>query len=128
MKRFWIVLSIGLITIFLFSVFLGSCGPKEKAKLSILTFQGYAEDDWVKPFEEKYNAIVEVTYIGTVEEAFTKTKAAPDQYNIVSIDSGRVKMYYDAGLIQAIDVSKLENFGKMGEFFRTHPYAVMEPG
>ncbi|MCL5985127.1 MAG: extracellular solute-binding protein, partial [Actinobacteria bacterium] len=38
-----------------------------------------------------------------------------------------VKMYYDAGLIQAIDVSKLENFGKMGEFFRTHPYAVMEP-
>ena len=96
--------------------------------LSILCFQGYAEDDWVKPFEEKYNCKVEVTYVGTVEECFAKTKAAPDQYNIVSNDSGRVEMYYDAEIIQAIDTSKLENYGKMGEFFRTHPYAEMEEG
>ena len=96
--------------------------------LSILCFQGYAEDDWVKPFEEKYNCKVEITYAGTVEEHFSKTKAAPDQYNIISNDSGRVQMYYDAGLIQAIDTSKLENYSKMGEFFRTHPYAEMEEG
>ncbi|MBC8388587.1 MAG: extracellular solute-binding protein [Actinobacteria bacterium] len=96
--------------------------------LSILCFQGYAEDDWVKPFEEKYNCKVEITYAGTVEEHFTKTKAAPDQYNIISNDSGRVQMYYDAGLIQAIDVSKLENYSKVGEYFRKHPYAEMEEG
>ncbi len=96
--------------------------------LSILCFQGYAEDDWVKPFEEKYNCKVEITYAGTVEEHFTKTKAAPDQYNIISNDSGRVQMYYDAGLIQAIDTSKLENYSKVGEYFRSHPYAEMEEG
>jgi spermidine/putrescine-binding protein len=107
---------------------LAACAPPAKAKLSIICFKGYAEDDWVKPFEEKFNADVEVTYIGTVEECFAKTKAAPDQYNIVSIDSGRVQMYYDAGLIQAIDVTKLENYGKIGEYFRTHPYAEVEAG
>jgi len=96
--------------------------------LSILCFQGYAEDDWVKPFEEKYNCKVEITYAGTVEEHFSKTKVAPDQYNIISNDSGRVQMYYDAGLIQAIDTSKLENYSKVGEYFRSHPYAEMEEG
>lgn len=105
-------------------------GAKEAAKptLSIICFQGYAEDSWVKPFEEKYNAQVKITYAGTVEEHFTKVKAAPAEYNIVSIDSGRVLLYRDAGLIQPIDTSKLGNYSKIGEFFREHPYGKMPDG
>lgn len=131
MKRLWLIFLVLIASITLVSsiTFLTSCkAPKEKPKLSIICFKGYAEEDWVKPFEDKYNCEVGVTYAGTVEEHFSKTKAAPDQYNIVSIDSGRVQMYYDAGLIQAIDVTELENYGKVGEFFRTHPYAEVEPG
>ena len=125
MKRVCVLLlSLAMIIFFVIPVM----AEKEGGTLSILCFQGYAEDDWVKPFEEKYNCEVKITYIGTVEEAFTKTQVAPGQYNIVSNDSGRIQMYYDAGLIQAIDVSKLENYSKMGEFFRTHPYAEVEPG
>lgn len=115
----------------LFAVWGGSekiAQAEEKATLSILNFQGYSEEAWVKPFEEKYNAKVKITYIGTVEECFTKTKAAPDEYDIVSIDSGRVKMYQDAGLIQPIDISKLANYSKIGEYFREHPYAKTETG
>ena len=105
-------------------------GSKEPAKptLSIICFQGYAEDSWVKPFEEKYNCEVKVTYAGTVEEHFTKVKAAPEDYNIVSIDSGRVLLYRDAGLIKPIDTSKLKNYNKIGEFFREHPYGKMPDG
>lgn len=101
----------------------GAVPEKGKPTLSIICFQGYAEPSWVKPFEEANNAIVKVTYAGTVEEHFTKVKAAPEEYNIVSIDSGRVKMYYDAGLIQPIDTSGLKNYNKIGKFFREHPYA-----
>jgi spermidine/putrescine transport system substrate-binding protein len=96
--------------------------------LSILCFKGYAEDDWVKPFEKKYNCTVKVTYAGTIEEHFAKAKATPDQYNIVSIDSGRLKMYYDAGLIKPIDISKLENYKKIDKFFTNNAYAEMEKG
>jgi len=125
MKRVCVLLlSLAMIIFFV----IPAMAEKEGGTLSILCFQGYAEDDWVKPFEEKYNCEVKITYIGTVEEAFTKTQVAPGQYNIVSNDSGRIQMYYDAGLIQAIDVSRLENYSKMGEFFRTHPYAEVEPG
>jgi len=125
MKRVCVLL-LSLVMIIFFVI--PAMAAKEGGTLSILCFQGYAEDDWVKPFEEKYNCEVKITYIGTVEEAFTKTQVAPGQYNIVSNDSGRIQMYYDAGLIQAIDVSRLENYSKMGEFFRTHPYAEVEPG
>jgi len=124
----WIsVLVIG-VSIILSFPFAKALAEETGGTLNILCFYGYAEDDWVKPFEEKYNCKVNVTYAGTVEEHFTKTKAAPDQYNIISNDSGRVQMYYDAGLIQAIDTSKLENYSKVGKYFRSHPYAEMEEG
>lgn len=100
----------------------------EKPTLSIICFQGYAEESWVKPFEEKYNCEVKITYAGTVEEHFTKVKAAPDEYDIVSIDSGRVLMYLDAGLIKELDMTQLSNYNKIGEYFRDHPYGITPSG
>jgi putative spermidine/putrescine transport system substrate-binding protein len=110
------------------SVWAGGARPEAKPTLSIICFQGYAEDSWVLPFEAKYDCDVKVTYAGTVEEHFTKVKAAPSEYNIVSIDSGRVLLYRDAGLIKPIDTSKLSNYNKIGEFFREHPYGKMPDG
>ena len=119
-----------LVLFFILAATVWAGGGKEAAKptLSIICFQGYAEDGWVKPFEEKYNCEVKITYAGTVEEHFTKVKAAPSEYNIVSIDSGRVLLYKDAGLLQPIDTSKLSNYSKIGEYFREHPYGKMPDG
>jgi spermidine/putrescine-binding protein len=119
-----------LVLFFILAATVWAGGGKEAAKptLSIICFQGYAEDGWVKPFEEKYNCEVKITYAGTVEEHFTKVKAAPAEYNIVSIDSGRVLLYKDAGLLQPIDTSKLSNYSKIGEYFREHPYGKMPDG
>jgi putative spermidine/putrescine transport system substrate-binding protein/spermidine/putrescine transport system substrate-binding protein len=109
-------------------VFIAAGQKEEVSTLSIICFQGYAEPAWVEPFEQENNCEVKVTYAGTVEEHFTKVKAAPGEYNIVSIDSGRVKLYYDAGLIQPIDTSRLANYNKIGEYFREHPYSQAIPG
>jgi len=100
----------------------------DKPVLSIMCFQGYAEDSWVKPFEQKYNCTVKIAYAGTVDEMFSKVKAAPGEYNIVSIDPGTVKLYKDAGLLQVVDNGKLSNYMKVGAFFRNHPYNKMFGG
>jgi spermidine/putrescine transport system substrate-binding protein len=100
----------------------------DKPVLSIMCFQGYAEDSWVKPFEEKYNCTVKIAYAGAVDEMFSKVKAAPSEYNIVSIDPGRITMYKSAGLLQTTDTGKLANYQKMGAFFRNHPYNKMLGG
>ena len=43
----------------------------DKPVLSIMCFQGYAEDSWVKPFEQKYNCTVRIAYAGAVDEMFS---------------------------------------------------------
>jgi spermidine/putrescine-binding protein len=108
-----------------------AAAKKEKGKpvLSILCFaEAYAIDDWVYPFEKMYDCKVNRTYAGTVEEHYSKTKAAPDQYNIVSIMSSRVKMYYNDGLIQQIPVQKLKNWNQLGKFFREGLVPTIEQG
>jgi putative spermidine/putrescine transport system substrate-binding protein/spermidine/putrescine transport system substrate-binding protein len=107
---------------------LSGCKPAEPAAMSLMAFAGYAEDAWVKPFEEANKCTVKINYAGTVEEMFNKVKSAPNEYNIVSIDPGRIGWYRDAGLLQPIDVKKLSNYSKMGAFFREHPYNKMLGG
>ena len=73
----------------------------------MLCFQGYTEPEWVEPFEKEYGVKVNMTYAGTVEEMFTKAMAGGTEYDVVSIDCGSVKRYYDAGIIQSIDQTKI---------------------
>lgn len=104
------------------SWFKASAGTNE---LRIICFQGYAEPQWVKPFEKKYNCKVKVSYGGTVAEIFTKAAAGGINYDVVSIDSGSIRRYFDAGLIQPIDVSKLDNIDKVAAYFRESGYNII---
>jgi len=120
MKRYglWIALAVAIAA----SLALAGCKAAEPAVMSLMAFAGYAEDAWVKPFEEANKCTVKINYSGQVDEMFNKVKSAPNEYNIVSIDPGRILWYKDAGLLQPIDVKKLTNYSKMGAFFREHPY------
>lgn len=95
-------------------------------ELNVLCFQGYAEDTWVKPFELKYNVKVNVTYAGTPDEMFTKAKTGGAQYDIVSIDCGSVQRYYDAKILQPIDLGKIPNTEKLSKFFKDSSYKVID--
>ena len=120
----FMVVSISAVVVF-------AIGDKEKDKpvLSILCFaEAYAIDEWVYPFEELYDCEIQRTYAGTVEEHYSKTKAAPDQYNIISIMSSRVRMYYDDDLIQPIPIDKIKNWNQVGKFFREGLVETIESG
>ena len=95
-------------------------------ELNILCFQGYAEDGWLKPFEEKYGCKVNATYAGTVEEMFTKAMAGGAEYDLISIDCGSLQRYYDQGLIQEIDQGKITNYDKLSQFFKDADYKMID--
>jgi len=118
---------LALAVVLLCAVAIGAAAA-DKPVLSIMCFQGYAEDSWVKPFEQKYNCTVKIAYAGAVDEMFSKVKAAPADYSIVSIDPGRITMYKSADLLQPVDTGKLSNYAQMGAFFRNHPYNKMLGG
>lgn len=116
-----------ILVIMLFLTIMSACGSGASEKsLNILCFQGYTEDSWIKPFEKTNNIKVNVTYAGTVEEMFTKAKAGGAQYDIVSIDCGSLKRYYDAKIIEPIDLKKIPNTDKLSKFFKDAPYKVID--
>ena len=94
-------------------------------KLRVLTWEGYAEAEWVKPFEEKHGASVSVTYVGSVDEMFAKMQGSKgSDFDVVSFDTSSFKRYIDNGLIQPIDMSKVKNASNLTSAFKDVP-AVM---
>ncbi len=104
-------------------IFLNGCTPEsEPPVLSIFCFQGYTEPEWVKPFQAAHGCKIRITYTNTIEEMFEKTAEAPDAFHLLSVDSGRVRLYRQAGLIQPIDETALSNYDAISPFFRHHPF------
>jgi len=120
------IISVLVLLVFVTLAFSGCGGGGAEKSLNVLCFQGYAEDTWVKPFEQKYNVKVNVTYAGTVEEMFTKAKAGGAQYDIVSIDCGSVQRYYDNKMLQSIDINQISNYDKLSKFFKDADYKVID--
>ena len=65
---------------------------KSEAGLNILSFEGYAQNDWVKPFEAQTGCKVVRSYAGSTDEMLTLMKTGGGaQYDVVSAgaDSAR---------------------------------------
>ncbi len=97
--------------------------PPEIPVLSIFCFQGYAEPEWVRPFEADHDCKVRITYTSTIEEMFQESSKSPEAFHLLSIDSGRVEMYHKAGLIQPIDTERLDHYADIRPYFRDHPFS-----
>ncbi|MFD1772780.1 ABC transporter substrate-binding protein [Paenibacillus rhizophilus] len=77
--------------------------------INVLSWEGYQEDEWVKPFEQKYGVTVKVTYAGSVDEMFAKAASGSVKYDLIFMDGGSVNRYHKMNLIQPIDLTKLTN-------------------
>lgn len=82
--------------------------------LRMLTWEGYAEDEWIKEFEEQTGASVNVSYAGSVDEMFAKMASSKGaDFDLVAVDTSSIPRYIDAGLIAPIDLTKLSNFNNL---------------
>jgi putative spermidine/putrescine transport system substrate-binding protein len=93
---------------------LGAAGfgaPAQAAKeLRLLVWEGYADDDWVKEFEQKFDAKVSVVYLTSDDEMWTKLKGSDGaDYDLFSVNTGDLKKFIDAGLALPFDLDKLPN-------------------
>jgi putative spermidine/putrescine transport system substrate-binding protein len=79
-------------------------------ELRILAWQGYADDDWVKEFEQQSGAKVSVVFIGTDDEIWAKIKGSEGKdFDLFAVNTGQLQRYIDAGLTTAYDLDKLPN-------------------
>ncbi|MCB1486473.1 MAG: ABC transporter substrate-binding protein [Bauldia sp.] len=87
---------------------------RAEGTLRMLTWEGYAEDEWVKEFEEATGATVNISYAGSVDEMFAKMASSKGaDFDLVAVDTSSIPRYIDAGLIQPVDLAKLKNFNNL---------------
>ncbi|WP_374650910.1 ABC transporter substrate-binding protein [Dongia sp.] len=89
----------------------GLSGAAADAKeLRVLAWQGYADDDWVKEFEQKTGADVSVVFIGTDDEIWAKIKGSEGKdFDLFAVNTAQLQRYIDAGLTTPIDLEKVPN-------------------
>lgn len=89
---------------------LGLIGPASAETLRVLSWQGYADDDWVAAFEAKTGADVDVVIIGTDDELWAKIQGSGGQdFDLLAVNTAQLQRYIDAKLVQPIDMSLLPN-------------------
>jgi putative spermidine/putrescine transport system substrate-binding protein/spermidine/putrescine transport system substrate-binding protein len=87
--------------------------------LRVITWEGYMEPQWIKPFEQEFNVTMESTYTGSEDETLAKLAAGGDEaYDIISTSSPASRSLIEMGAVEALDDSQLSNYDKTIEFTR----------
>lgn len=82
-------------------------------ELRLLTWEGYAEDAWVKDFEEANGVKVAKTYVGSNDEYMAKLAAGGGEYDLVVIVSSLAKRAIDAGFVEPLDTALIPNLAQI---------------
>ena len=85
----------------------GGGGEASGGSLSILSWDGYDEPEWLKQFEQESGISVTSTSVGSPAEMFSKVKANPSQYDIVLATAGWFPQYVEADLLEPIDEAEV---------------------
>ena len=79
-------------------------------ELRVMAWQGYADDDWVKEFQEQSGATVNVVFIGTDDEIWAKIKGSEGKdFDLFAVNTAQLQRYIDGGLTTAFDLAKIPN-------------------
>ena len=93
------------------AIAIGLAGAAEAAgTLRLLVWEGYADDDIVAEFEKKYDADVQVVYLTSDDEMWTKLKGSDGaDFDLFSVATSGLGKFIDANLVKPIDVAKIPN-------------------
>ena len=88
-------------------------------ELNLLTWEGYADDSFIKPFEEATGCKVSATYVGSNDDFAPKLAAGGGVFDLISPSIDSTAPLIAAGFVDPIDTSRLNRWGEVYEKFRT---------
>jgi spermidine/putrescine transport system substrate-binding protein len=106
---------------------LGASSAKAATTITVLNWQGYGTDEpWaLKIFQEKTGIEVKHDYFNAESEMITKVQTNPGAYDVVLVNSGRVRQLTD-GFIEAVDLAKFPNAKDLDPALKMHPNFVVD--
>ena len=98
----------------------GGTAAAGEGEVRLFSFEGYAEAEWVEPFEAETGCKVVDSYTGSVDEMFAKMKGSDGaDYDLVSIDTSIIQRYADADLIIPFDLAQVPNTANLLPAFQS---------
>lgn len=99
-----------LILVGILGLLVGCSEPPPVQTLRILTWPGYADEDLVRAFEDRYNVHVEVTFISTDDELWTRANQNQGQdFDLLAANTAELQRYVDNGISVPIDLQQIPN-------------------
>lgn len=95
--------------------------------LNIVAWEGYVDDAWKKPFEQQTNCKINVTYAGSSDEMFSKFRSGGGAtYDLVSASGDASLRFIQAGVVQEIDVNKIQHFKDLAPQLQNPPHNTVD--
>ena len=101
------------------AMILASVAPAFAGELNLLTWEGYADDSFIKPFEEATGCKVSATYVGSNDDFAPKLAAGGGVFDLISPSSDSTAPLIAAGFVDPIDTSRIDRWDELYEQFRT---------
>ena len=73
-------------------------------EVNLLTWEGYADESFVKPFEDATGCKVSATYVGSNDDFAPKLAAGGGVYDLVTPSIDATKVLIEAGFIDPLDL------------------------
>jgi spermidine/putrescine-binding protein len=109
---------VGLLT----AALLATACKKKEASLSLLVWEGYADEAFVRAFEESYHCKVSASYMGSSDELVAKLRGgSASNYDVISPSSDVAASIARAGLAAPLDLSKLPAYSQLSARLRDLP-------
>jgi len=99
----------------------GPAGALAAGELNMMVWEGYTDPSFVEAFEEQSGCRVTSTFVGTNDDFAPKLQGGGGVFDLVIPSADGAQVLMAAGLVESIDVSRIEAFNDTYEIFRKHP-------
>jgi putative spermidine/putrescine transport system substrate-binding protein len=95
---------------------------KGEGTLSLVAWEGYAQDQWVKPFEKRTGCTVKRKYAGSSDEMVTLIRQGGSQYDLVSASGDASLRLIKGGDVRPVNPNLIPDFKNFIPALKSPPH------
>src|ERR1700687_1419403 len=102
-------------------LFLTGCGKKQET-LTLLVWEGYADESFIHAFEQAHHCKVSASYMGSSDDLVAKLRGgSASNFDVISPSSDVAASIARAGLAEPLDLSKIPTYPQLSPRLRELP-------
>ena len=115
-----LAITLAVVALAVFGGFARASAASSCKELKLLTWQGYTDNSWVKPFEQKYGVKVKSTFIGSGDEEIAKVAAGGNKiYDATNLSVDNFHALLGVKSSMPLDVSRLTYYKQLYPFLQS---------